>query len=1054
MEHASPAKPNRLPDPSAAQATHTVESAPMRFGPARATVQQAVAAGAGNAAIARAVGQPLPPGPAARVLGPLAPRVRLHTGPAADARLASRPDALAVTEGTDIHLGSAAPAPDSRGGRLLLAHEAAHVLQQQAAGPAVALARAEAQADEAAVAAVLGYPLPVLSPARGPLYFEARWHQAALTGAMEGAGFTEAEQREAYFANWCRDFSQALVPVLTTSIGPQAAFQLVNLIAMSKFGHGVTPAQLGAYDPRQHIDNPAATTDRDVVNRRLLIAGYPGLDPVLRRQRSGRAAGADAELLSPARIAESFRVNAAGIPEYILRSRAYIHEEVDAALAAGRTREGLFHIGNFSHTTEDLFAHSNWIEMAVGRLLSERQVQLPEGETRDAVQARIEAGRPPVETFAAEVRDQAGNARPILSTGTFSGGGAGHDTLISLKSEAQNLVRDLEPFKEDEAATGEFTDFVIEVLRNVDRASAEGSLGDIIVEVVEQATSGLGPVVAAIVDSLPGYARSIFGSGWLGDLAAGIAELLGDGAGTVADVAGDAWRAGLREAVRAAANSLGPVIRLAEVAQYLKRGVGAVAEAWRLLKEGVRALPDEIEALILPKLVEAEREFKRRLRALANAAYGRAVELMVDGLEGVAPISDAAETNVGVKLEHWRGEFETLRRDMAQALERVGSDEARALAARVLMMTPAEAIGFAESAQFEAVLAGLTDDVVRRVRGAATAMDDKGNQVAQLENVPAWARAGASHSQSAKDHDDSAFFGLGFALARHADGILVGLLQQAWAEAGFSGPAAGLASEFHADAAGQVTDRGINAAERARREAFLATRARGEQVVQEGHAATQDLGPRLVALADALDSVIALHPALRPTLAGLTRLLRSSPDGRAVEALLVSARAAWEAQARSGAFDDATIALVDRALGRLARLVGLHARDERGHVHDADLHHPHEHEGHEHGGRTEVFYGSQIEALDAHRGANAQRADHVRAAVTLPGREERAALEATDAITVSRERLRADIDRLFGHPYDSNWWVALVRGWCDAHPDVLERYVRDRNAGVMHSHVH
>jgi hypothetical protein len=83
-----------------------------------------------NAALARSLaagsGAPLPSNAhgALRALDAQAADVRVHTGPAADARLAARPGALAVTEGSDIHVGSAAPSLDSAGGRLLLAHEA------------------------------------------------------------------------------------------------------------------------------------------------------------------------------------------------------------------------------------------------------------------------------------------------------------------------------------------------------------------------------------------------------------------------------------------------------------------------------------------------------------------------------------------------------------------------------------------------------------------------------------------------------------------------------------------------------------------------------------------------------------------------------------------------------------------------------------------------------------------------------------------------------------------------------------------------------------------
>ena len=464
--------------------------------------------GMSNAAVARAAAGPgsglgtsLPSNAhaALRALGAQAAAVRLHTGSAADAKLAMKPSALAVTEHTDIYLGRDAPALDTRGGELLLAHEAAHVRQQTAAGPTVSREAAEAQADHAAVAASIGAPIPALSAAEGPLYFEAKWHQASLTGAMKDLGFSDQEQQAAYFGNWCRDLSQALVPMASDTIGAQAAFQLVNLLAMYKFGHGVTPQQLGAYDPRQHIDNPAGTTDRDVLPGGVEIKGYGD------QSQAGRAGRTRAR--SSRRTSRTpFAVSAAGVPAYMESSRQYAEEEAILARSTlGRTPEGMMHVGNFSHIVEDLFAHSNWIEIAVGRVVSENPDLIPPGDTHDDVQKRIDENKPPIENYAADVKDAAGNVRPILSTGTFTGGGAGNDTLISAKAEMQNLLRDREPFKED-GGGGEMYDFAIEVLKKAEASADDGSLGEIFTTIVEQAVSNLG-------NAAPRRARRAAGQG-------------------------------------------------------------------------------------------------------------------------------------------------------------------------------------------------------------------------------------------------------------------------------------------------------------------------------------------------------------------------------------------------------------------------------------------------------------------------------------------------------------------------------------------------------------
>ncbi len=806
-------------------------------------------------------------------------------------------------------------------------------------GPSVSREAAEAQADQAAVAASIGAPIPALSAAEGPLYFEAKWHQASLTGAMKSLGFSDQEGQAAYFGNWCRDLSQALVPMAAATIGPQAAFQLVNLLAMHKFGHGVTPAQLGTYDPRQHIDNPAGTTDRDVLPGGVDIKGY-GPD-------SHAAGPQDADALAPENIAESFKVSAGGVPAYMEASRQLAEEEAILAIDAGRTPEGMMHVGTFSHIVEDLFAHGNWIEIAVGRVVSEHPDLIPPGETHDEVQKRIDENKPPIENYAADVRNSAGEIRPILSTGTFSGGGAGNDTLISVKAELQNLLRDREPFKED-GGGGEMYDFAIEVLKRAEASADDGSLGDIFTAVLEQAVSNLAGTAMAE-------------GGIFGEIVEGASELVGD-----------AWKSGLKDAIAAGTNKLGGVISLAEIAVYLKGGVNQISEAWTSLKDGVKELPTAIKELILPKLVAAEREFKKRLRALANAAYGRAVEILVDQVEGISVATDAAETNVGVKEEHLKTELEALKTKMAATLTEVGGEEGAKVAATIKGMSQEDVAAFAMSDAYQQILAGLVADASAKARleAAAGKMADTAHTLEQLGNVPPWAKAGASHSQVAKDHDDAAFFGVAFTCANAADQLVLTDLQAAWMDQGFIGPGAGMEEDFGSESTG-------NEAEDARRKKALETREAGEFVVENGIAPTQDVGPKLVAVAEGLEAIIENHPVLDPVLSGLAWTLRHSEDYEELEAELAATRERWEEAARSGEFDDAIMATVDKAIGGAARAIGVVSTDEHGDEHDFDSHHPKEHDedGHGHGGRNETAFKSQLDALQANRGENAVAAD-------------------------------------------------------------------------------
>jgi hypothetical protein len=1024
-------------EPQIEAAAPAVQAGP---GPALGAAMPRIPAGASNAAIARAAaagsfttGVPSNAHAALRALGAQASSVRLHPG--ADAALAHRPGALAMTAGTDIHLSSAAPALDTPGGELLLAHEAVHVRQQTAPGPAVSREVAEGEADRAAVAATLGAPIGALSAAEGPLYFEAKWHQASLTGAMKQLGFSDKEAQAAYFGNWCRDLSQALVPMARDTIGTQAAFQLVNLLAMHKFGHGVTPAELGAYDPRQHIDNPAGTTDRDVLPSGVTIAGQKPGDE--------HAAGPeDSSALEPDNIAKSFEVSAAGVPAYMEDSRRLAEAEALKAIEAGRTPQGMMHVGTFSHIIEDLFAHSNWIEIAVGRVLKENPGLIPQGATGDEVRANIAANKPPVENFAADVASKGNAARPILSTGTFTGGSTGNDTMISVKAELQNLLRDREPFKED-GGGGEMYDFAIEVLKKAEASADEGSLGDIFTAVVEQAAANLGSSAIGAASELPGKARAALGDGVLGDLAAGAASLVAEGAEEAGELASDAWKAGLKEVIKDAANSLGGAISLAEIAVYLKGGANSIAEAWKHLKEGVASLPEAIRELLLPKLVAAEREFKKRLRALANAAYGRAVEVLVDQVESLSGRVDAAETNVGVKEQDLQRKLGELKTTMINTLNEVGGSEGAKVAAQIATMSQEDVAAFAMSDAYKTVLAGLVDDIAAKARldAAAGSMSDTAHTLNQLANVPDWAKAGASHSQTAKDHDDAPFFGIAFRCAQEADHRLMGALMAAWEKRGFTGPASELAGDF------DPAEKTGNEAEDARRKKFLDTRRAGDFTVAHGEAESKNVGPRLAELAAGLEEVVNQQPIAGPVLRGLIWALRHDSDVAAVEAELKKTRAEWETEAATGRFDHSVMEAIDVAIGTLTRALGVMGKDEHGHDHPVDSKHPQEHhddkdthdedESHEHGGRNETMFNEQKAALNKHRGTGAVAAT---------------AGVGADRETPAAEQIVADIREIFDHPYESQWWYASVKDWCTKNGPALERSLRDRNAGVMHSH--
>ena len=600
---------------------------------------------AGNQAVAqlarrRAGGSPLPPAaPARRLLGPDADRVRVHADDG-DA-FAARPGALARTDGFDITVARSAPSPDTTEGGLLLAHEAAHVVQQTRPGGSLAEAQAEVEADVAAVAALQGRAGPALGAAGGPQFFEARMHQASLTNAMAAAGFSDQEQEAAYFANWCRDLSQAVVPVLNETAGLQATMTAIQLISQKKFGRSVSPAELGAYDPAEHIDNPAGRSRRTRQPRRgrrrsPAAASSPATSrpPTTSTRRTSPRPTRSTTRACPRTSIAAACTSASR--RRCARPRA-VRPRASCTSATSRTP---------SRTSSP---HSNWVEAAVGLLIKAGQ-GAARGRGRPERQ-RAQAAEPPARRDL-RGRDRRPRARhpPDPHDRHVLPGAAGHDTLISIKSEAQNLLAEANPFgKEDKGDL--YWSLGLEVLRHAEAAAEENTLGTIFADHVGQIVHNLGGLIRAQTGSLVGSAREAAGGGWLGEVAAGGARLLNEGAGAATALVEEGYDEILKDAVAEAAEMLGDNVDLVELAMYVKRGLGQIPRAWNYLKDQVKRLPDTIKEIVLPELNKAEEAFKKAVKELGDVAWTKATATIIDALEGAVGQLDPAESPVSRKLE-------------------------------------------------------------------------------------------------------------------------------------------------------------------------------------------------------------------------------------------------------------------------------------------------------------------------------------------------------------------------------------------------------------------
>lgn len=985
----------------------------------------------GNSAVQRMLssqGAPLPSPLAHKLsptLGDVTQKVRLHH----DAPV--KTGALATTEGYDVMLSPAAPATDTPAGELLLTHELIHVLQQNEGG--MTATDPEAQADEAAVAALLGKPLGQLGSATGPQYFEARWHQATLTNAMAEQGFSDKEAETAYFANWMRDVSQAFVPIAAETVGVDATYSLLELISLWKFGRSFTPEQMGMYNPVDHIDNPAGQINADLIQSTDSEGNPITPGDVGGRDVAGRGRLEETfESIGSESIESLFAVNDAGVPAYMERSRNFIKQEAEEALLNGRTEAGLINLGNLSHTIEDLFAHSNWIEIAVTRVLQSGEVDLSDTPAAQQMQEREEQGMPPIETFAGEIADAEGNVRPILMTGTFTT----TDTIISIKEEVTTILSSINPFAEsnDEKKWK----FVRAVLEKVEDSVDEGTAGDIFAAHLDRLVYQLGDFLSeqagSLTQSAGESASEAVGGGMLGDVLEGAAGLVGEGVQGAVGAGQEIYRDQMRDLIIEITNELGPAVPLLEMATYVKEGVGKLADAWQRVKDWIAGLPSALKEWLLPKVVAAEKAFKEAIKKVVTEAWERGVQLLMDALEGVAPHTDTAETNVGVQLED-------LRRKLHSALGEVAHSELRDRVIQQIDNLPiAQLSTFIGSGEFRTLLDQL--DNARQIADLA----ETGERIAQIANLPGWARAGASHSQIAKDHADSPFFATAFIMANTADNIIVTAVRDAWAALGDTGPAAGMDVDY-----GE-----LNPEEAGEHDEFLRTREMGQQVLTEGAPEEAHPAHRLI---EALEAALAI-PGAYPIIGHVTEVavnhIRANPyDVAAFDAVdeAITAMEEWMDTVRISG-DERLVAMIDVALHAVTGLLG----EQR----EMGLTEPMEHDDHAHGGeegehgeRSEAFYHEQIEDLNQYRGqGNRIAVDEVRPEIERPSASGEALPEPADLIADPLDRIEAEVDRIFAHPYDSNWWWSTLVSWANANKNVLAGYIMSRNSGRIHHHHH
>lgn len=867
--------------------------------------------------------------------------------------------------------------------------------------------------------------------------FEAAHHEhverGALTGPTDaGPGFSDQEVTDTYFGNWSRDFSQAFSnnPIVGV-LGRELLFEVLNALAMMKFGRQLDEADFGIYSPREHIDNPAGQINAD------LLTGTP-----LRPQPGGP----DEDISSEAAIDELFTVNEAGLPAYLGRSMQYIEEELSTAADLGRNREGLMHLGNGLHTVEDLFAHSNWIEIALGRMWQDNELhQYLDPQLQQELSQR---DGEVVETFTPRTSE----GRPILTTGTFTT----TDTLISLGEALSAFLYEFDPFSASNPARTQATMEMI--LGRYQEQAGEGTAGPLVARAVGNIGQALGPRLAqqaerAVAGEQPDEDASLFDRAISG--ARGLAgAAVGAGVGALGGIASS----DLAEWVVSTATNRFGQLPLVEAYRFTIKANNRVDAFFTDLDRRLQRVPG------YPAIKAWLEQQKDAMREALKPPITAAVRFVGELVQGAFSEMTVQSTNIEEQI---RG---LLNRRALDVYDATAPENRAAL------------LGNPEFMQ----LAAFSDEQLERFRA--------------MVSTPEYVRAGPSHSQIAKDHADSPFFGTAAALAMEANRLIRDRLVAVWDAEGNNTPygqdiAATLPpalvrrlpppttpeSDWTRDQRRAMEE----AAELSPQFRDLARRREGEYLAEHGAFPEAEehhgVDAAQAALVSGLRGAGTTAQQLPRTLHAVAdRVASAAPDAaRELRRLAARIPAGME-----GLADEVEHLHDSQELRQMAERLRVLAREKEGLIAEVQ--------------RVLRSVAERVEAADpglddaadrlrgaadvaaptlrsvgrALRGAAEQVASSIpesmageRQMSMLAGARERGQatgewsgeLSASHgrgagggAISPERQALFDEVRRLMSHPYDSDWWRNTMTEWAGSNRERLSEYIRSRNAGRMH----
>ncbi len=504
--------------------------------------------------VPNAAGQPLEPA----VLGDMEQRfgfdfsnVRIHADSQAH-QSAQSLSAHAFTLGSDIVFNQGQYRPDSGDGQRLLAHELAHVVQQQG-NPQVQTSlevssptdASELEAQRAADA-VMNHQKPVLTPARAGVQRFAQGdgtqahggHAYMTEQSLQGMGLNADQARQGRFGNWERDLSQALTPGVRAILMEGPAFHALNIIAIKEFGRGINLAEFGTYDPVEHMDNPTGLRAGDVFGQGGFSSDRNQVNQNPDQFQNATPAGGDTQGYATADsryintptgkivirdgVAPAFNVDESGIPTYMNTSREWLKRTLRGSATLGRQDEGGRGPREFSsgiHTMQDYYAHSNFCEIAINILIrggglqvmnDQNQLQgVDRNQSLDTMVHGNDANGNPVADNL-QIPGANGQRREVMTTGSFNM----TDTAASILGEVKDKLIDANPFKSKAKGPSALTKAALDYIDMTDPTSFNrtGQILSNLVRPVSSTIAAMGNIEAGVVSGAGHVAGGVAGA--------------------------------------------------------------------------------------------------------------------------------------------------------------------------------------------------------------------------------------------------------------------------------------------------------------------------------------------------------------------------------------------------------------------------------------------------------------------------------------------------------------------------------------------------------------